>query len=281
VLLVADSVRDPIAETWIHHFPHLFVKWSAVPRELAELAPPAVDAALATAEAFAVAGGRGARPPDDSRASPPVRVAPSDHADSVLASGQPPCIAGRATGGPCAWSVPLVDASDRVVGLVVATGGVDRGLMWVPLDSAGPRWAAALERLQHETDSVVAKQRETSVARGRVRAFVVGHQLALVQPEYAWRADAAPSLISTAVVVGESARGGETLAEAIGDQGALATGRDSIFGTSTAIRTRLGALYDVMQSALRRGDLAAFGSAYAEMGRLLGRTSSAPGSGRP
>ena len=39
----------------------------------------------------------------------------------------------------------------------------------------------------------------------------------------------------------------------------------------------MATLYDAMQTALRRGDLTAFGSAYAELGRLLGR---APSSSR-
>ena len=233
VLLVADSVRDPIAETWIRRFPRLFVSWAAIPPELAGASPPVVDAALATAEAFAAAGGRGAQPEDDSRGdsrAAPARLASTDHADSILASGQPPCVAAAPGQGPCTWSVPLVDAGDRVAGLVVATGGLDRGLAWVPLDSIGPRWSAALERLQHESDSVVAIRHETSVARGRVRLVLIGHRLALFQPQYAWHANAAPTLISGAVVMGESAWGGGTFIDAVGGSGSAAgagAGRDS------------------------------------------------------
>jgi hypothetical protein len=206
-------------------------------------------------------------------------VAPSDHADSILASGQPPCVAAAPREGPCTWSVPLVDASDRVVGLVVASGGLDRGLRWVPLDSIGPRWSVALERLQHESDSVVATRHETSVAHGRVRPVLIGHRLALFQPRYAWLGDAAPTLISGAAVSGESAWGGATFIDAVGGSGPAAgggTARDSGAAASPSVfRARVASLYDAMQSALRRGDLTAFGSAYAELGRLLGRAPSA------
>lgn len=198
-------------------------------------------------------------------------------------------MAAAPAGGPCAWSIPLVDASDHVAGLVVATGGVDRGLMWVPLDSTGPRWPAMLERLQHESDSVVATRRETSMARGRARALIVGRRLALFQPQYAWHSDAAPTLISGAVVAGASAWGGLTFGDAVGnssgvpaagagvDPGAAGAGAGSA-ASAAAFRARLVLLYDTMQAALRRGDLTAFGAAYGEMGRLLGR---GPASGGP
>ena len=284
VVLVADSVRDPIAETWVRRFPRMFVRWSAVPPLLARASPPAADGALATAQAFAAAEGRGAQPANDSHAMP-MRLASSDHSDSVLASGQLPCMAAAPGGGPCAWSIPLVDAGDRVAGLVVATGGADRGLMWVPLDSTGPHWPAMLERLQHKSDSVIMTRRETSVARGRARALLVGHRLALFQPQYAWHSDAAPTLISGALVMGTSGWGGPTLADAVGNSESAASGGSAgggdvggsgagggQGGNPAALRARLGVLYDAMQSALRRGDLTAFGSAYAEMGRLLGRS---------
>jgi len=54
-----------------------------------------------------------------------------------------------------------------------------------------------------------------------------------------------------------------------------ATGADA-----SAFRARVTALYDTMQSALKRGDLSTFGTAYAELGRLLGRAPERPPNGR-
>ena len=49
---------------------------------------------------------------------------------------------------------------------------------------------------------------------------------------------------------------------------------------AAAFRARVTALYDTMQSALKRGDLSTFGTAYAELGRLLGRPAERPPIGK-
>jgi hypothetical protein len=272
-ILVADSVRDPIAETWVRRFPQLFVSWAAVPAALAAQAPPATDGGLATAEAFAAAGGFVA-PPVGEPIAAAHHVALTDNADTVLATGEPPCVAPRlADGIACTWSVPLVDARDRVTGLVTATGGPRRQFLWVPVDSTAPRWSTALDRLQRVSDSA-AGRREGPVAHGRVRSTAVGNQLVLVQTQYAWRSDDPPALLGVTVLIGDSARSGATIAAAIG----LADSSFASHGRGTGapagpidFHLRVGALYDSMQAALRRGDLAGFGGAFAELGRVLGR----------
>ena len=275
VVVVADSARDPIADTWMRRFPSLFVPWASVPSALATQTPAAVDGGLATAYAFAAAGGGSRLGFVSGDSAPPARrLALVDNADTVLASGQPPCVAPRQSGGACIWSVPVIDAADRVTGLVTAVGGLHRALVWTPLDSSGPRWPAALDRLQRTGDSA-AGRRDGPVARGRVRAVLVGSRLALVQPQYAWRADAPPTVLSIAVVVGDSSAAGPTLADALGIADTAVTSRKLPPPNPPSVsefRARLGALYDAMQAALRRGDLTAFGAAYAELGRLLGRT---------
>jgi uncharacterized protein len=272
IFLVADSVRDPIAETWVHRFPQLFVSWPAVPQALVSQTPPEIDGALAAATGFAASGALAGAPPGD-RALAAERVALADNADTVLGSGQPPCIAlNFPEGVSCTWSVPLVDARDRVTGVIVATGGTRRRILWVPVDSTAPRWTSALDRLQRAADSG-AVRREGPAARGRVRSVVIGDHLAMVQPEYAWRSDDAPSLTGVTVALGDTARAGETIALALGvSDTVLAPGGHPSAGPGTAgqFHSRVDALYDTMQSALRRGDLTAFGAAFATLGRLLG-----------
>lgn len=273
ILLASDSVRDPIAETWVHRFPNLFVSWSAVPAALASQAPPPVDAGLAAATGFAASGAYAGVSTGD-RALAAEHVALADNADTVLGTGEPPCVAlSFPEGTVCTWSVPLVDARDRVTGVIMATGGTRRRILWVPLDSTAPRWPTALDRLQRVTDSGPAR-RDAPVARGRVRSVVVGDRLALVQPQYAWRPDDAPSLTGVTVVVGDTARAGTTIASALGvsDSAVAAAVHGPVTpGTPDQFHARIDALYDTMQAALRRGDLTGFGAAFGALGRLLGR----------
>jgi uncharacterized protein len=272
IILVADSVRDPIAETWVHRFPQLFVPWSAVPPDLASQAPPEIDGGLAVAAGFAASGAFVGAPPGDGPLAA-ERVELADNADTVLGTGQPPCVVVHfQEGASCTWSVPLVDARDRVTGVVMVTGGARRRILWVPVDSSGPRWPSALDRLQRAADSGAAR-REGPAARGRVRSVVVGGHLALVQPDYAWRSDDAPSLTGVTVAFGDTARTGETITLALGladTVPAPPAHASPGAGATDQFHARVEALYDTMQSALRRGDLTAFGAAFGTLGRLLG-----------
>ncbi len=278
VTLVADSARDPIAETWVRRFPELFVPWSALPPALAAGAPPPTDAALAMAAAFGAAGVRTPAGADGSRG--PAHV-PSENVDSLLTGGEPPCLAGvgaggargaGGAGGSCSWPVPLTDASGRVTGLVAAVGGPERGVVWIPLDTSVVRWAGSMDHLRSAIDSALGSRREPALARGRVRPFVVGAALALAQPVYAWRADGPPALLDVAALAGDSTLAVRSLVEATSAEPAVAPGAaDGPATTGAAFRVRVAALYDSMQAALRRGDLTAFGAAYGELGRLLGR----------
>jgi uncharacterized protein len=282
VLLVADSVRDPIAETWVHEFPALFTTRSMLPPALAAATPPAVDAVTAMADAFAAVGGRSS---ELGAPAAPLQPVVADNADSLMASGEPPCIAlrpgdGSATTGEagvtpltCATVVPLANGADRVTGLVVGTGGSTRAILWVPIDSAATQWPSAVSRLRQAGDSAVAGRRDASLARGRVRTVLVGDRLAFVQPEYGWRSDAPKTLLAVTALLGDSVHTGLTLADALGADtlAAPVAAAVAVGAEPGAFRARVLALYDTMQSALKRGDLTTFGAAYAELGRLLGR----------
>ena len=95
----------------------------------------------------------------------------------------------------------------------------------------------------------------------------------MVQPDYAWRPDEAPSLTGVTVALGDTVHAGETVALALGvSDTVLAAGPHASAGPGTPdqFHARVDALYDTMQSALRRGDLTAFGVAFGTLGRLLG-----------
>jgi hypothetical protein len=124
----------------------------------------------------------------------------------------------------------------------------------------------------------VANRRDASIARGRVRSVLVGDQLAFVQPEYGWRSDAPKTLLVVTTLLGDSVHTGLTLADALGtDTASVPVAASVMTGTVPgAFRARVLALYDTMQSALKRGDLTTFGAAYAELGRVLGRVPEHP-----
>jgi len=265
VTLVRDAALDPIAATWVAQFPGLFVRADRLPPALLAAFPPRVDGALATALAFS----RHADAPPDSAA--PVRAVVVDAADSVLAAGPIPCVALAGTDGACAWTVPLVDARDRVAGVVAAVGGPSPTVLWYRVARPGRPWPSVQEQLEHPSDSASGSGLGTHLVRGRVRAVPVAGGITFVQPQYAWGIDAPPTLARVTVVSPERTGTGRSLGEAAGLIAPPARAPE-LPSTPAEFRERVSALYDRMQAALRRSDLSAFGAAFAELGRLVGRS---------
>ncbi len=258
VQLVADSVRDPIADTWIERFPELFTSPRSVPARILADLPPAVDAARAMALAF---GRYGTRADSGHPSHPPV----VDGADSTLAGELP--MFGLPRNGPTALEIPLLDQADRVHGVVVAEGGAQHRTLWLP-DSAprGPIWQKVLDRLA-DADSA-ARAPNLSVVHGVVRAFMLGRHVAYLQPTYRWTPGAVPQLLHVAYLVNDSTHVAPTLREATGVVLPANPG-----GRMSAAESRRVArqLYEAMRDALRRGDWVGFGKAFEELGNLLGR----------
>lgn len=284
VSLIADSVADPIARTWRRAFPSLFTDWSALPPGLAALVPPALDGAYAQAVALARCNGRptcsdiGAAPSALHLAGPPG-------VDSATTLAAEPLFMLPDARAPLAWSIPLADRGDRVRGLVVATGGAEGTVHWVRVDSTRgtPTWPALVTRLQSAVDSAAADAAPGQVARnGRLRAVPIAGTAVYTMPRYATRQDGAAALLRIAVSVGDSLpRAGRDVASAIGLPASAFGGAAPAVAPRGAVefRARVATLYDAMQTALQRGDLAAFGAAYAQLGELLGHPR-APRQGR-
>lgn len=270
VLLIADDDLDPIALTWVRRFPQLFARARALPPGLAAQLPPTTDGAIAIAAAYAEAGARGDLPRTTEDRHHAVIA---DGADSALAAGAPPCVAmaepGDIGSGACAWNIPLVDASGRLTGLVIARGGTVPQVAWRALTPAGPHWSTIVERLAHAMESDSELRRDGPVVHGRIRTFLVGGRLAFAQPVYTWRTDGPPVLARVLVATEDST----WTASSLLDSAVLPPPpRDSAAAAGQPFRDRVTTLYDAMQDALRRGDLTAFGAAYGALGRLLGRT---------
>jgi hypothetical protein len=165
----------------------------------------------------------------------------------------------------------LLDAAERVRGLIVAVGGAQPVTYWYPLPEPALRWPAVLERLLRAPEAP-APSREISQRRGAVHVIpLIGRGAAYVQTTYAWRSDAAPTVARVAIqgagAAGDSVAFGTFLAEAVGIRLEQPDGNAAL--TPEQFRARVNELYTAMRDALRKGDWQAFGKAYEDLGRAL------------
>lgn len=257
VMVVADSIVDPITETWKRQVPSLFTTWGALPAGIrARLAPP-VDAITVQATAYGRYGARG-----ESEAG--RQVPAKDGADSILVSDPLPFL--LPNGGSTAIALPLVDNSERLRGLVLGTassGG--QSTWWIPLNEPGPYWTNVLDRLR-SIDSATSGGREGQLVHGRVRVVPTRSGIAFVQPTFRWRGQAPPTLNRVLTLAGDTPR---SIAPPI--SGTPSPSGEAAPPTVPAgdLRTSLRTLYATMRDALRRGDFATFGKAFEALGRAL------------
>ena len=273
VAIVADSASGPIGETWRRAFPALFTEWSSLPPGIDVFVPPALDGAYAQARAVARCNGS----PSCSNvvgAPSTLSVLGAASLDSASSLAAEPLFVLPSVTAPIAWSVPLVGPGEQVRGLLVAVGGATHQSWWRPLPPRGEplTWPTISARLQSAPDSAGVSLPGAQLRAGRVRSLPVGDGVAFVQPHFLTRSDGA-SVLARVSVVGEDGvpRYGRTLGTALGSVTAAGAAPAASTPSSLDFRSRVVALYDAMQSALRRGDLAAFGAAYRELGTLLGR----------
>jgi len=265
VTLVADSVLDPIAATWVHQFPSLFTTWSSLPAAVAANVPPPIESAVAQAAAFARYGTR------NEPAEVSAHLPGSFSGDTTLFGGAYRPMYLTPGDSKLAWTTPVLDQSDRVRGIIVSVGGPQPVTYWHKLPDPGLRWPAVLERLLRVPESP-APPRDVTLRRGPVRAVPMrAGAAAYLQTTYAWRSDGAPTVARVAIhgtgAARDSVSFGFTLAEAAGMR--LETSEVASTITPAAFRQRVNDLYTAMRDALQRGDWPAFGKAYDDLGRLL------------
>lgn len=251
VRLVVDRVPEPVTASWVARFPRLFVSARSLTPALQAALPPVIDGARAQALAFGVAGFR--------RDSSEVRHLPVlDGADSSAV--RDPIFASLPERGVSAlW--PLLDASDRVRGLVVAHGGAVRGTNWLPLATDGRRWTNVLDTLR----AAERPAADNGVVRGPVRVVPVSGRPLYVQSSFQWRPGGSPRLVGVATLGAEGARAGPTLSLALG----LPPHAASADPSAREYRARADSLYRTMRDALARGDWPAFGRAFDALGAWL------------
>lgn len=254
VIIVADPNPDPVARSWMRRFPWLFTPRSALPTGLGALHPPSVDWAAVQGTALARTGF-----PGDSLV--PAAIARADDADADLATGGPTLFVAGGAEGSLAWSAAVVDGSDRVVGTIVSRGGTMPRTEW-RRHHGSLRWGEILETLQRSADSAGFGRQQRHARRGRVQVIPGQDGPAFAQSFYSWPPDGPPVLAGVAVLERGVPRTAPSLADAFGRTRSSASG-------ALSLRARAATLYEAMGIALRRGDLRAFGEAYAALGRLL------------
>lgn len=251
VRIAAPGDPEPPVRSWMERFPELFVDAAQLPDGIVSALVPHSEAARARAIAFARHGPTAMDAPAARR-----HLAVEQGADSSLASGLTPmALTGRAG---LSLTIPVVDANDRVAGIVVASGP-DAATRWIPADSAGRTWAGVIDALR--TADSTAGTRDARAVHGRIRVVPLPGTLAYAQPTYLWPGRGGPTLAGVTILTSSGTSTGRSL-DSIGRE-AL----PSLPGAIPPAEPR--ALYLRMRDALRRGDWASFGAAFDSLGRAL------------
>ncbi len=265
VQLVAAPRPDAPTRTWIARLPALFVSAGEFPPQLLAQLPPANEGAVAQIKTFARYGSR--------REGSRIRRLP----DSALVGGAPaPHWIGNSPDGPIAWSVPLLDARDEIVGVATVGGGMARQTWWDSTTTPRPRWHTTTERMQAALDSARStipdgSRRESRLQIGRVATLMTMTGPLLVQ-SLLWSRTEGATIVRVVASDGARLGAGRTLAEALGRTGdapmeATAAGFTEEDPTSETARR----WYAAMRNALRRGDWVTFGAAFDSLGHVLER----------
>jgi uncharacterized membrane protein (UPF0182 family) len=163
----------------------------------------------------------------------------------------------------------VLDPNEHAVGVLLASGGTDPAVHWLPLEQPSARWSTIAEQLRRALDTTVSAPRDARAVHGRVRMVPLDRgRLLFVQPLYAWRTDGA-TLLGVAATTDTIVTAARTLSDALGTRGNTTESTAPI--ASADFRTAAEQLYARMSDAMRRGDWLAFGRAYDALGTLLNR----------
>jgi hypothetical protein len=257
ITAVPDHDPDPVTSAWMRRFPAIFTDAAALEPDLLRRLPIRIDGVLVAASAFAQVGVRG-------EFQGPAHL-PRALADTLATlASLAPYVDGRSA--TLQLALPLLDASDRLRGVMTSSGGARYQPRWHQLDPLGSHWQVIVERLQHAGDSLRASVRNTRQAQGPVRVMPTSDGVYAMQTSYVLRADRTPQVLFVSLLRGDSATVATTVPGAAGLPVPVVTTAPV---TPEEFRDRVQSLYEAMREALRRGDWSAFGLAYEALGRLL------------
>ncbi len=260
---------DPIARSWFARIPNLVVHLRELPARVVDQLPPATEGATAQMRTFARYGSR------------LVGAVARHLPDSIAPTATPPHLVRDGLRTIPAWSVPLLDGSDHVDGIITAVGGRYRTTVWDSTTAPRARWGALSERLRAALDSVRAglpegtrRDPRTRIGRGQMISSVEGPML--VQSLFWNRSDGAPMISLVGVLVGSRLALGSTLGDAVAAlRGVTPSARsrpDALPVTGAARDEQIAHFYAVMRDAMRRGEWTRFGAAFDSLGLVVGKT---------
>ncbi|GAC1515462.1 MAG: hypothetical protein NVS1B4_06000 [Gemmatimonadaceae bacterium] len=262
VALVADVFQDSLAAHWRRRYPALFRDAESLDGPLRSGLLPPLDGLRGQTLAFATYGSGGA--PVSRRHAPWTDGSDTGMARPTVA----PFLISAGHRGRLASAIPLLDDAERVIGVVLAIGGGDGTARWLPLAGPTPRWPIALQLLRTPADTTSVARDDGTALRGPARVLPVAGGAIVVQSSYAVRATGV-TLARVALVTGDSLRAARTLDEAASVPSKVeAHAADPLSYEET--RARAAAMYEIMRTALRRGDWVAFGRAFQQLGAVLG-----------
>jgi uncharacterized protein len=249
VMIVPDDNLDALAAVWIRRFQTLFTTAAALPAGVRDMLPATGNQLLVQATAF---GRFGLRTTDFETRHVPASLG----GDSDVVTGGP--IALLRNRSAITTSLPLVDSTDRVRGVMISVGGANRRTIWIE-SANGPRWSALGDRFRG-LDSTTGR-RAPRPLHAAIRVLPVAKRLVFSEPVFAYPSGDSPTLDYLGVIDGDSAR--------------RLTGlrRDGTPVAGGDLRAQVQTVYAAMRSALQRGDWAAFGRAMESLSRISGGAS--------
>ena len=257
VTAITSPQAGPMAESWMLRFPEQFRDPSNFDSGFLSRIPPASDGTLIVAQALALSGMRGEF---DARAHLPGHLT-----DSLYAATDPAPWLNRATNS-VSIAIPLLDPTDELRGVLVATGGSDFRLRFVRGATGRMSWSKLATALQAAADSFQSGDATTRPLDGAIRIVPTSDGFVAIQTHYVVRPDGVPQVLVATLARKDSVRTGTTLMEAAGLPEPVIA---DVPMTPDDFRRRVGALYESMREAMRRGDWAGIGAAYEALGRLL------------
>ncbi|HEY0779110.1 MAG TPA: UPF0182 family protein, partial [Gemmatirosa sp.] len=276
VRLIAAPEPDADIRAWYARFPRLATRAEALDSSIAAVLPVPYDAATAQARVYAEYGPRGARtlPARRVQAAEFADSGPTNHAASAFV------VAGAGRAATAAVSFPVVTVTDRVAGVIVATGGAVPRTTWIAAPEPGPRWADLLDSTAVDAPGAVGGaptgeptggRATQSTLDGGLHAVPTAAGLLFTRAHYAAAPDGRPTLVGVTAVLGDRVVRGPTLralfdsATAEGDGAPRPT--RPLTGEQRVAAAR--GFYDDARRALQRGDWSAFGRALDAIGRAL------------
>lgn len=256
VTALAHPRAGPMASTWFARFPELFTDASRLEPGFLALIQPPNDGAWLVAQALAHAGFRGEY---EARGRLPVQAM-----DSLFDRAGTPPFVDRVSGG-LKLAVPILEPTDELRGILVASGGANPQLRWMRWEPLGAKWTTMVQSMQAAIDSLPAT-REARPLPGAVRLVPSADGPVALQAFYAVRPDGGMQVLAAAIRRGDSVSTGRSFNEAAGLPDPVETVEPL---TPEEFRRRVGVLYEAMREAMRAGDWSSIGSTWDALGRLL------------